>query len=265
MATASRARTCERTGCGRPYRARGLCSTHYNQDHQPDRHTKVEVPCAWCGVSCMKEPTRANRYAQVFCSLECRDQQRKQRESSRWYRAQRKVARAAAGTRGSVWTAGPCMACGQPFVSWVGARHCSPECTRRRPIRPRWVAGRCRQCGAAYVGTWLAEASAIYCSLACGKRAARRRRRARTWGVHRQHYRPTDVYARDGWRCHLCHRAVRRRAVVPHPLAPTIDHLVPLSCGGHDEPANVACAHYSCNTKRGVKGEVQLLLFGDAE
>jgi len=39
-----------------------------------------------------------------------------------------------------------------------------------------------------------------------------------------------------------------RNAVVPHPKAPTIDHVIPLSKGGTHEPANVQLAHYYCNS-----------------
>ena len=50
-------RTCSIPGCDKAYRAKGLCSTHYNQQHQPDRHRKVRVPCAWCGTPVTKERT----------------------------------------------------------------------------------------------------------------------------------------------------------------------------------------------------------------
>jgi 5-methylcytosine-specific restriction endonuclease McrA len=40
----------------------------------------------------------------------------------------------------------------------------------------------------------------------------------------------------------------RKTEVVPHSLAPTIDHLIPLARGGGDTPANVATAHFICNS-----------------
>lgn len=228
MATASRARTCDRDGCGRPHRARGLCSTHYNQDHQPDRHGKVDMPCAWCGKICQKAPTRTKRYAELFCSLACRDHRRRERESTRTYQAVLKARKAAAGTSGTLWTAGTCHVCRKPFVGWgAAARYCNARCTRTALNRR--------------------------------KKAAHRARRAL---VRRVPYIPRDVYMRDGWRCHLCGRAVRRDVHYLHPLAPTIDHLVPISRGGEDTSTNVRCAHRTCNTKRGVGGTVQLLLIG---
>lgn len=64
-------KTCTHPDCDHPLRARGLCATHYNQQHQPNRHAKVEVPCACCGVMCIKDV--ANTRAKRFCSLLCRD------------------------------------------------------------------------------------------------------------------------------------------------------------------------------------------------
>ncbi|MBF6315035.1 HNH endonuclease [Nocardia farcinica] len=74
---------------------------------------------------------------------------------------------------------------------------------------------------------------------------------------------PRKVFERDRWKCHLCKRKVRRSAVVPHPLAPTIDHVIPLAKGGTHEPANCATAHYQCNSAKGDRdaGE-QLALIG---
>ena len=55
------------------------------------------------------------------------------------------------------------------------------------------------------------------------------------------------VFDRDDWMCRLCHEPVHREAEVPHPLAPTIDHVVPLARGGTHEMANVQTAHFECN------------------
>ncbi len=91
--------------------------------------------------------------------------------------------------------------------------------------------------------------------VAARNRAANRdreiRRRARNRSVVRQPYEAEAIFDRDGWRCHLCGKATRRRAKVPHPLAATIDHLIPLSHGGADAPANVATAHFICNSRKG--------------
>ena len=66
-------------------------------------------------------------------------------------------------------------------------------------------------------------------------------------------YADRQIFERDGWRCHLCGTKVSRSAKRTDPLGATIDHLVPLSLGGSDEPANVATAHYRCNQEKRAK------------
>jgi 5-methylcytosine-specific restriction endonuclease McrA len=45
-------------------------------------------------------------------------------------------------------------------------------------------------------------------------------------------------------------------------MAPTLDHLVPVSAGGVHTRANVATAHFRCNIQRQTGGTVQLRLVG---
>lgn len=127
-----------------------------------------------------------------------------------------------------------------------------------QPVEPHDIT--CVLCGGVYVGKWTNKCPAC---VSINRRETRRRtkrlRRARV-GAAREPYRVADVFDRDGWRCHLCGRATKRDAKVPHPRAPTIDHLVPLSAGGGDTPLNVATAHFSCNTARGARGLAQLRL-----
>jgi len=59
-----------------------------------------------------------------------------------------------------------------------------------------------------------------------------------------------EIFMRDGWKCQICGGMVLKRAVVPHPMAPTIDHIIPLAEGGTHEPKNVQCAHFICNSKK---------------
>ncbi len=48
----------------------------------------------------------------------------------------------------------------------------------------------------------------------------------------------------------------------PEPLAPTIDHIVPISKSGDDTRANVQLAHFLCNSVKGPRGSQQLALIG---
>lgn len=64
-------RTCSLPECNRPHRARGLCASHYNQTHAPDRHPKKLVPCTWCGTEVLKHSGGGRKFGQV-CSDQCR-------------------------------------------------------------------------------------------------------------------------------------------------------------------------------------------------
>ena len=66
-------RLCSLDGCERKHVARGLCGTHYNQQHQPNRHRKVEMQCDQCGKAVLKDVGRDKRYTHIYCSQLCRD------------------------------------------------------------------------------------------------------------------------------------------------------------------------------------------------
>ena len=96
-----------------------------------------------------------------------------------------------------------------------------------------------------------------YCTARC--RAAHdepRRARAKR-GRHL--IRRFDVFQRDGWTCWLCDTTVRADVAAPHPLAATIDHLVPRIHGGSDDPSNLGTAHFICNSRRGDRIDVVTL------
>jgi len=69
-----------------------------------------------------------------------------------------------------------------------------------------------------------------------------------------------DIAERDGCRCHICHRKVDLSLSGKAKWGPTIEHIVPVSLGGTNDPGNLALAHRHCNTARGNRGESQLLL-----
>lgn len=185
-----------------------------------------------------------------------------------------------------------CEVCGDTFKSHKPVqRTCSVEChkerLRRRHVQviphpapysdlpanhpavlmqqPEYkrlfIAGRCRRCGDYFVVN-APHGEAAFCSDRCSHRHHEHVRRMKKRGANHTPYSRRQVFERDGWRCHICRRLVRRDVDHLHPLSPTIDHLVPLANGGRDEAANVACAHFVCNTLRSNRGEAQLLLYG---
>lgn len=59
------------------------------------------------------------------------------------------------------------------------------------------------------------------------------------------------VFERDGYECKLCMRPLDMDAKFPHPWSPTLDHIQPLSKGGHHLYVNLQAAHFRCNTAKG--------------
>jgi len=135
--------------------------------------------------------------------------------------------------------------------------------------RTKWVSRRCKICA----NRFLIQSSStmVCCSTECSNanqkckaldRAALRRARQRDAFV--APVKRLNIFKRDKYRCHICKRLTKPQMAVPHPLAPTIDHLIPLAKGGTHEPANVATACFECNChiKRELGGGEQLALIG---
>ncbi len=146
-----------------------------------------------------------------------------------------------------------CRECGLTFIRRKANQvYCSRRCYQRgNPKRPKFTPStrRCQNCGGDFVSKRYDQR---FCSVKC-QRAADGRRRARALlRPLGEHYSDLDVFERDHWRCHLCGKFVRRDVSRNDPLGATIDHIIPLSQGGTDEPTNVATAHRSCN---GLKGD----------
>src|SRR5690606_32034781 len=191
-----------------------------------------------------------------------------------------------------------CENCGKQWLAQqVTARWCSPECTAQRrskialdrklpavldeqPVRgwcwlperhparqritpPRlFVQGNCLRCGRSFCA-YNEVGIALYCSTRCQRRDSKDRRRARQHGAYVRPVVRRQVFERDRWICQLCGKPTKRDAVLHHPLAPVLDHIIPLARGGTHEPRNTQCAHFICNSRKGDRavGE-QLLLFG---
>ena len=60
-----------------------------------------------------------------------------------------------------------------------------------------------------------------------------------------------ELFNRDGWVCQLCGEPVDPELKRPNVMAPTIDHIAPLSLGGDHTMENCQLAHLSCNSSKG--------------
>ena len=183
--------------------------------------------CAECGKPFMSfTPRRPTRY---FCSRRClAEQGARPRRRARRDRAVRRLQAAAAGSAGDCpWEVVSCRTCGGSLVRRrTGGRYAHP-----------------------------------YCSPTCQRRERRARRRARQRGAYVEQVGLVYLCKRERWICQLCGRAVKRNAAVPHPLAPTTDHIVPISRGGAHSKLNTQLAHFRCNALKsdGPGGQLRLI------
>lgn len=150
-------------------------------------------------------------------------------------------------------------------------RFCTPVCmltaqaATRRPFSlvSTVEKGRvCEDCDASFVQS---ASHQRFCGQACQRRANLRaksqRRRAAHNCVDAERFSATEVFERDGWRCHLCRRlAPKKLRGTQHPRAPELDHIIPLSVGGSHTRLNTACSCRACNQSKGAKPLGQLKL-----
>ena len=66
--------------------------------------------------------------------------------------------------------------------------------------------------------------------------------------------------------CAICHRRVDitlKSGTRGSRRGPSVDHIIPRSKGGSDDPVNLRLTHWGCNQKRGNRGgNEQLALVG---
>jgi 5-methylcytosine-specific restriction endonuclease McrA len=78
---------------------------------------------------------------------------------------------------------------------------------------------------------------------------------------HGEEFTLLEIAQRDGWRCHICRGKTKRvPGSAQEPRGAVLDHLIPIAHGGEHTHANIAVAHWLCNSRRGDRGTVQLRL-----
>lgn len=221
-------RLCSVEGCLNAYRARGLCSTHYNRSVGKPRYSSETVECAGCGKTCEKraDPRRPRRY----CTQKCRTA------------TQFREVRAARPGKELVYVGPAWPRCELPD------RH--PARTWR-PIKRRvFVSGPCSWCGVEF--TIIDQMSARYCSRRCSGSAYKSRigRFVVSDSVR------FEIYERDGWTCQLCSEPVDSDLPPSDVWAATLDHIVCQSWTDEPDhsPSNLRLAHRWCNSVRGNEG-----------
>lgn len=260
-------KTCTKDNCERPHRARGLCSSHYNQEHAPNRHAKKLVACAWCGTEVLKGTGGGRKHGSV-CSNQCRVNLTGKRQSGTvetrckipadhwalWY------------GKTSHWPRYPladCATCESRFAPTTrDQRFCGSICSRLWHQRNRvqmqggmtaedWqrVTRHCAHCARSFTH---ASPKALYCNSTCSRQAAASRGRAANGSQWITRKRRLSIYERDAYTCWLCNDQVDMSADPKRSdWGPSLDHVIPRTLGGGDEDDNLRLAHRWCNAIRG--------------
>jgi hypothetical protein len=204
--------------------------------HNPRR---VERPCAHCGALTLRWK---------FCSDECADPAKPPHRCT-------DCGEACSPGRGNHRYCVACKAKRVPAPKPKKVRYARVTKTpyvmriRERPKTRVFIAGVCPCCRESFVA--FAWTGSRYCSPECRIQLERQSRRNRQVAAEKSEpiYR-RKVFERDNWTCRLCRKPVQQDALVPHPKAPTVDHILPLALGGSHTYMNVQCAHFICNSKK---------------
>lgn len=95
-----------------------------------------------------------------------------------------------------------------------------------------------------------AEAHRIYEDKKAASRASRHRRRARKQTAPYETFSDLEIFERDNWICGICKEPIDREVKYPHPKSKSLDHILPLSKGGHHLRKNCQGSHFGCNSKK---------------
>ena len=124
----------------------------------------------------------------------------------------------------------------------------------------------CKECGKLFE-TYYSRKK--FCSKGCAQISARSKRFKRKQLMSKKVRGPFDyitwkhLLLRDGGKCQICGRRVKKKYQSKDLLSPTVDHIIPLADGGTHTWDNVQLACSECNSKKGnrLKLGEQLRLF----
>lgn len=278
-------RTCELPGCDTVHYGRGFCRLHYRRlmKHGSPLWTppKKGDPCSiegcegktqarrLCGSHYQKlkkygDPSEDRRRQRRFCEIDgcCRKVQGYgwcSKHYNRW--------REHGDPNWEPAIYAECTADGCDKATARGRRTLCEAHYMRLRRRGTLEAGCCTECGQALPRD--STASRRFCD-DCNLALRRKRgidyfkkRRAARLGGPSELIISRDIYERDGWKCGLCGRKVNPKLSWPDRRSASLDHIVPLSQGGHHVRTNVQLAHLGCNNSKGARGGgEQLMLIG---
>jgi endogenous inhibitor of DNA gyrase (YacG/DUF329 family) len=203
-------KTCTKDNCDRAHRARGLCASHYNQEHAPNRHAKKLTACAFCGTEVMKN-SGTSKARRPVCSDQCRQ-----------------------------WLTTPyCALPADHWARWHGRSSAWKPKALAKPV-PK-ISKDCEWCGAGYETH---QSVSKFCTVRCSIKAAKLRRRAREHGAPGMYSwaQVMRLFMAGNKMCAYCDKQIDGQ--------PDPDHVVPLSRGGRNDMGNIVPCCHSCNADK---------------
>lgn len=154
-----------------------------------------------------------------------------------------------------------CPVCGVEYTTRTVHRMACDKCAPKIRVetkRQKVFTRQCKWCGEEFQGSAI-HMDALCCSNKCNDAYNNKIRRARNRKAYVAPVFLNEVVVRDKGMCQLCGKAVSLKLKHPHPMSASIDHIIPISCGGTHEPRNVQLTHLRCNLLKGVKGQHEQL------
>ena len=157
-----------------------------------------------------------------------------------------------------------CNDCGQTYIPARRQQHRTcQDCRDKNGGRPLIGMTPCQMCGQEFKRR---EQSTKFCGYVCaGMYNKPKQDKEALEGFRISDAARQAIYDRDQWKCQLCRKIVGKTRKNPHPRSPSLDHIIPRSLGGTDDPANLQLAHLRCNIIKSnhvANGGEQLRLVG---
>lgn len=239
---------CAVDGCEQPMRKRSWCASHYAQWRRTGEDPKP-FKYKW-GQAEPRPFIPKQRRVRATCSVrDCTAQAHGQGLCAKHYSRKRKYGDVEFVQR--IWhEMQPCVVCGSESRSIKSRNLCSKRCERLFYTYAGDVPTEreCVQCGAI---TRLTDLT---------KSGNRRKSNGRLCascqrdGWRRECLSVEELAERDGPTCSICREPVDMTVKRSESfMCPSIDHVIPRSRGGTNEPKNLALAHLSCNMQKSNK------------
>lgn len=213
------------------------CQRNYWKEH-PEKRKQYTFVCWHCGEKYQTHDKNRNKY----CSREHAFEDKKSKPKVR--------------------IENKCLFCGEAIHS--SSKHYHDKCliikerqrSRSFSASKKEIKNRiCKGCGILFEAEYGNKHNKFH-SHECGRKYQRRvskaQRRAREKNLPYEFIDPFVVFEKDNWHCYICHCSTPkelRGSLADN--APELDHVIPLSLGGHHVYKNVRCICRKHNQEKG--------------